>query len=1121
MINKRRLIFLPLFAMSICLLTGCNDEIKNMSEDFQSQIDILRSDIDDLKTQVEELKSQITSLQTEMNDKIKTLKEDYDKQIADIEAEIATLEKELSDLTEMHEKDKKLLEDDYNEKIVALENAHNSDKQLLEDDYNSKLEALQESENADKQELQEDYNAKLAELEQKHNADKQALQDDYSSKFSALQSEFNAKVQQIENNIATANTQISALQTELANQITAVQNDYNSKINDLTSRVAELEKIRTHTVSFNSTGGSETPSQTVIHGEKVSRPNDPYKTGHSFKNWLCQNEPWSFIGYVVTEDMTLWADWSVNQYTIDVYSNDYKAGRVYGAGVYYYNTCAYLRAEPRSGYSFVGWYDGEGNLLSENDTYTIVVEGDRTIYAQFNDGDVYNINYLADGWEFENVPATVQYGHYYELPTPNERPGYNFLGWSFSENGNVISSSGTWNWTSDGIVDLYLKFEYVDYSISYVLNGGENNAENITKYDVTTGFTFLDPIKPGYEFNGWLDASGNKVESINPGTYGDMVLTAQWSAIKYELNVSSNDESKGTVTTDGTGYMDEDISVTAVPKEDCYFLGWFDQNDYFVSKDRNYSFKMKNQSISLKAVFMDKTELDNWKIDHGITPKFSDDEKQVTYGMYPKSLVTNEELIAKLEEMTIKYNDYYYYDGNFYCKTIGNPRTHAITFDNGDLITLGREYWFEVEPINWLVAKNEDGKAFLVAEDVIDNQQYSENTGVYYNLSKIRQWLNDSFFNTAFGLDSSHVTVTNVDNSGQSTLDITNSYACPNTEDKVFLLSAAEVEDDSLEFEGQAIATEYSRAVGAGCSMNNVNLYHSIYWTRSPADGYDNYAMRFVSLEGNVHMYDYIVASGTDGVRPAITLSSEATEAYNIEFENDKMVLLTGQTKKANVAFESNTFDDESSKIKYYSNNTEVALINNNGEVTGVSEGNASVVVFVDVNGNDVKDEGEAFDECDVTVKQEADAIILDYSGLTDKGIMIDTDEETLSLVGLNNTHITAVSCTRVYSGNKDGGAYPDSAGFLKVGTGSGVGIIIITLDSYVSRVDILCHDWRRKESDATNTNTISVNDSEQVLAPFNETATFETLTFELTEPSNVITITTYNRVFIKGIKLY
>ena len=63
------------------------------------------------------------------------------------------------------------------------------------------------------------------------------------------------------------------------------------------------------TVTFDSRGGSEVPSQIVEKGSKVRKPDNPVLEDYEFVNWTYQDEVWSFVGYVVTEDMTLVANW--------------------------------------------------------------------------------------------------------------------------------------------------------------------------------------------------------------------------------------------------------------------------------------------------------------------------------------------------------------------------------------------------------------------------------------------------------------------------------------------------------------------------------------------------------------------------------------------------------------------------------------------------------------------------------------------------------------------------------------------------------------------------------------------------------------------------------------------
>jgi hypothetical protein len=76
----------------------------------------------------------------------------------------------------------------------------------------------------------------------------------------------------------------------------------------------EDHKQEVHTVTFETSGGTVIASQEVKHGEKIKKPANPVKDGNTFLGWEYMDEAWSFAGHVVTEDMTLVAQWD---YSID------------------------------------------------------------------------------------------------------------------------------------------------------------------------------------------------------------------------------------------------------------------------------------------------------------------------------------------------------------------------------------------------------------------------------------------------------------------------------------------------------------------------------------------------------------------------------------------------------------------------------------------------------------------------------------------------------------------------------------------------------------------------------------------------------------------------------------
>lgn len=71
-------------------------------------------------------------------------------------------------------------------------------------------------------------------------------------------------------------------------------------------------------------------------------------------------------------------------------------------------------------------------------------------------------------------------------------------------------------------------FEYwydpYNYNIIYEMNGGTNNENNPSSYNVLYGVTFQNPTRSGYTFSGW-QINGDPVTGINPGanaTFSDV-----------------------------------------------------------------------------------------------------------------------------------------------------------------------------------------------------------------------------------------------------------------------------------------------------------------------------------------------------------------------------------------------------------------------------------------------------------------------------------------------------------------------------------------------------------------------------------------------------------------------
>lgn len=141
----------------------------------------------------------------------------------------------------------------------------------------------------------------------------------------------------------------------------------------------------TCTVTFEVNGGSEvSPITGVESGATISAPTAPTKSGYTFGGWYKDSgltTAWDFSTDTVTANITLYAKWTENIYTISFNAN---GGSVSSASAMT-GTDGKLTSLPtptRSGsYSFVGWYTAASGGTQV--TLATVFSADATVYAHW------------------------------------------------------------------------------------------------------------------------------------------------------------------------------------------------------------------------------------------------------------------------------------------------------------------------------------------------------------------------------------------------------------------------------------------------------------------------------------------------------------------------------------------------------------------------------------------------------------------------------------------------------------------------------------------------------------------------------------------------------------------
>ena len=113
-----------------------------------------------------------------------------------------------------------------------------------------------------------------------------------------------------------------------------------------------------------------------------------------------------------------------------------------------------------------------------------------------------------------------------------------------------------------------------------------------------------------------------------------------------------------------------------------------------------------------------------------------------------------------------------------------------------------------------------------------------------YKYSKVRNWLNNEFYNTAFDeMQRSLLETMLVDNSAATTMQDINMYACGNTNDKVTLLSFKDTVNTAYGFQKYSNyedslrarkTTDFARAIGAWTSTSGRFQGNGAWMLRSP-----------------------------------------------------------------------------------------------------------------------------------------------------------------------------------------------------------------------------------------------------------------------------------------------
>jgi uncharacterized protein (TIGR02145 family)/uncharacterized repeat protein (TIGR02543 family) len=298
----------------------------------------------------------------------------------------------------------------------------------------------------------------------------------------------------------------------------------------------------TYTVTYNANDGTGAPAnQTKTYDIALTLSTSvPTRTGYTFAGWntSANGTGTSYVSgasYTSNAGITLYAQWTINTYTVTYNANDGTGAPTNQTKTYNVTLTLSADVPTRTGYTFANWNtsaDGKGTSYASGASY--ITNASITLYAQWK-ANTYTVTYNAN--DGAGVPTNQTKTHDVALTLSTVVPirtGYVFTNWNTSANGNGTSYASGASYTDNASVTLYAQWTVNTYTVTYNANDGTGEPASQTKtHDVTLTLSTSVPTRTGYDFVGWNTSSNGSGTSYASGASytanAGVTLYAQWS----------------------------------------------------------------------------------------------------------------------------------------------------------------------------------------------------------------------------------------------------------------------------------------------------------------------------------------------------------------------------------------------------------------------------------------------------------------------------------------------------------------------------------------------------------------------------------------------------------------
>ena len=329
-----------------------------------------------------------------------------------------------------------------------------------------------------------------------------------------------------------------------------------------------------YTVQFDKQSGSGgTASVNATYDSAMPPATAPTRAGYTFGGYYSEASGGGTQYYdadmssthnwdINTNPSTLYAKWTVKQYTVNLDKQEGGTGGTSSVTVNYDSAMPSATAPSRTGYTFKGYYseqNGGGTQYYAEDMNSAhnwdIDTNPSTLYAKW-EANKCTINLDKQGGSGGTAYVTGTYDSAMPSATAPSRTGYTFAGYYTLPNGggtqyydeNMVSVS-YWNITTNPST-LYANWTANTYTLNFDVQNGDAlspSTQSVT-YDAAYG-TLPTPTRYGFAFKGWYTTpnggSETDTEVLTSDIYsidGDQTIYAHWNTIVVDIDAYSAEE---------------------------------------------------------------------------------------------------------------------------------------------------------------------------------------------------------------------------------------------------------------------------------------------------------------------------------------------------------------------------------------------------------------------------------------------------------------------------------------------------------------------------------------------------------------------------------------------------